>query len=81
LPNKIFEYALSEVPIICSDLIEMKKIVQKYQIGIAVPFNDIEKQIMGLKKILRNKKDFIKKSKNSDLIWESQEIFFMKAIN
>ena len=81
LPNKIFEYALSEVPIICSDLIEMKKIVQKYQIGIAVPFNDIEKQIMGVKKILRNKKYFITKSKNSDFIWESQEIFFMKVIN
>ncbi|MCB9249251.1 MAG: glycosyltransferase [Ignavibacteriales bacterium] len=33
LPNKIFEYIMAEVPILCSDLPQMKKIVDDYKVG------------------------------------------------
>jgi glycosyltransferase involved in cell wall biosynthesis len=33
LPNKVFDYIHAEVPIIVSDLPEMKKVVEKYKIG------------------------------------------------
>ncbi|MCB0753787.1 MAG: glycosyltransferase, partial [Ignavibacteriae bacterium] len=33
LPNKIFEYIMAEVPILCSDLPQMKKIVDDYSVG------------------------------------------------
>lgn len=36
LPNKIFDYIHALVPIVCSDLPEMSKIVKKYNVGICL---------------------------------------------
>lgn len=33
LPNKIFDYLQAQVPIICSDLPEMKQVVESYELG------------------------------------------------
>lgn len=33
LPNKIFDYLHTNTPILCSDLVEVKKVVNKYEIG------------------------------------------------
>ena len=32
-PNKLFEYIHAEIPVLCSDTIENKKILSKYKIG------------------------------------------------
>ncbi|VAX25681.1 hypothetical protein MNBD_IGNAVI01-1075, partial [hydrothermal vent metagenome] len=40
LPNKLFEYIMAEVPVLCSNLPQMKKIVEEYKVGEVV---DIEK--------------------------------------
>lgn len=39
LPNKLFEYIMAGLPVICSDLPQMKKIVETYQVGESI---DIE---------------------------------------
>ncbi len=36
LPNKLFEYIMAEIPVIVSDLPQMKEVVEKYDVGYAV---------------------------------------------
>ncbi|QNM84364.1 glycosyltransferase [Polaribacter pectinis] len=73
LPNKIFDYIQAEVPVLVSNLPEMKKVVQQYKVGEIVLNRmpeKLAKQIIGL-----TEKDFsaaLKKAKTS-LIWENQE--------
>ncbi len=80
LPNKLFEYALVKVPVICSDLVEMKQIVNKHKIGISVSYNNMVKQKMVLNELLKNKPKYIKDLKTENLIWENQESKFLQVI-
>lgn len=76
LPNKFFEYIMAGLPVIVSNLIEMRTIVEKYKIGFIVKKNTIDE----LSKILikLDKVDY-KKMKNNLLkiakiySWENQE--------
>lgn len=48
LPNKIFDYLHTNTPILCSDLIEVKKVVNQHEVGeIVISFEekDLAKQI------------------------------------
>ena len=48
LPNKLFDYIHAEIPVIASDLIEVKKIINTYNVGLIVEKvspNDIAKQV------------------------------------
>lgn len=36
LPNKIFEYIMVGIPIIVSDLPEMKRVVEEYKVGVVI---------------------------------------------
>jgi len=40
LPNKLFEYSQANIPMIVSDNLEMKNIVEKYEIGYVLQKND-----------------------------------------
>jgi glycosyltransferase involved in cell wall biosynthesis len=76
LPNKIFEYTMAGLPVITSDLPEMKRFVLDNKLGICVNFSD------SLEKL---KKDFILFSENENTYktnlektaqqynWETQE--------
>jgi glycosyltransferase involved in cell wall biosynthesis len=73
LPNKIFDYIQAEVPILVSDLPEMKRIAQTYKVGEIIKDRnpkELAKQITNL-----FEKDFsneLKKAKK-ELVWENQE--------
>jgi len=43
LPNKLFDYIQSRIPVLCSDLPEMSRIVRTYGIGIATDEKDPER--------------------------------------
>lgn len=40
LPNKIFDYIHASTPIICSDLVEIRKIVATHQVGVFIPSHE-----------------------------------------
>ncbi len=85
LPNKIFDYIQAEVPILVSNLPEMKMISINYNVGEIVRNRkpiQLAKQIEGL--IEKDFSDGLKKAKK-ELIWENQEekliSIFNKSIN
>lgn len=74
LPNKIFDYIQAEIPILISDLPEMKQVVLDYKVGEIVTYRKpeiIAKQIIELLK-----KDFsvpLKKAKK-EYVWQDKKL-------
>jgi len=81
LPNKMFEYIMAEVPIIVSNLPEMKKIVKEYNIGVFVKEHnkqDIKNALIEVKK-LNNKALSVNIKKAKEVFnWEMQEKLLLK---
>lgn len=82
LPNKLFEYLMADIPIIVSDLFEMKRFVKNNKVGIIIKNNSID----GIKEAIKNalisdKKDFILNIKKVKRVynWEEQEKFLLKV--
>jgi glycosyltransferase involved in cell wall biosynthesis len=76
LPNKFFEYAMAGLPILVSDLPEMRKLVEEYDCGVVCESITPDGIVNGLKKLLS--RDLLKLGKNSrkmaeDHSWEVQE--------
>ena len=81
LPNKIFEYALANVPVIASNLPEMEIFIKQFSLGLTVPYNDINKQKEAVNKLLyQKKKNTIQETAEKYLVWEEQKGEVMKAL-
>ena len=86
LPNKLFDYIHAGVPILASNLVEVKNIVTYYQIGIII--NNIEPNEIALAlnrlltddKMLRQLKYNTGKAKQ-ELNWEQEEKKFISYFN
>lgn len=73
LPNKLFDYIKAEVPVLVSDLPEMKQIVSDYNVGEVVAkrtSKNIAKQIKNIAN--SDYSNQLKKAKN-ELIWANEE--------
>lgn len=76
MPNKMFEYIMAGIPVIASDLYEMKKIINLYKIGVTINYKNInilkEKinniSIENIDAFIENIENFKKKFN-----WERQE--------
>lgn len=55
LPNKMFEYIMAQLPVIVSDLPQMKEIVDEYKVGIAVPEQNVDALLNALDKLYSEK--------------------------
>lgn len=73
LPNKIFDYIQAEVPILVSDLPEMKNIVEKHAVGEVLQIRDPQQIANQIKKMVA--KNFTKQLKRAKqkLIWQQNE--------
>ena len=76
LPNKFFEYAMAGLPILVSDLPEMRKLVEEYDCGVVCESITPDGIVNGLKKLLS--RDLVKLGKNARKMaenhsWEMQE--------
>lgn len=54
LPNKLFDYIHTNTPIICSDLVEIRRIVEKYDVGRIIPSHQPEDIASTINKILQS---------------------------
>ncbi len=77
MPNKLFEAMVAGLPIVIDkEFVEMRKIVEKYKVGIAVDSDNERESAKAIKALLENDdyyfslKDNIKKSRN-ELCWEN----------
>ena len=85
LPNKLFEYIMAEVPVIVSNLPQMKEIVDKYDVGYVVEFDDKVELISALKK-LTDKNLLTSKKQNcqiasQELNWEKEVTTLLKTLS
>ena len=73
LPNKLFEYAVSGLPVICSNLVAMKEMVSVYKCGISIPPTDLNAFIEAFNTINKNENNFkIGINLQKELLWENQ---------
>ena len=71
LPNKLFEYAFSGLPVLASDFPELKKMVHKFKLGLCCKIETRAIEV-AIKKIERNPLPKVD-SDLSELSWKSQE--------
>jgi len=75
LPNKIFDYIHSGVPVLVSDLPEMRNLVNHYKIGKVLKSRSLENVAFQVNDML-SKKEFFANSlirAKKDLCWENEE--------
>lgn len=77
LPNKLFEYIMAGLPVLSSDLPQMKRIVETYRVGEAINISDPENLIRSLKKWIDNPDLLREYQKNcsaaaKDLNWQEE---------
>jgi len=76
LPNKMFEYLMAEVPVIVSNLPEMKKIVEENKIGIVAKENTPQGLKEAIKEAIQLNKEELKQNikKVKEIYnWQEQE--------
>ena len=78
LPNKIFEYAAARIPTLATPLLNMKKAINKYNLGDCIDYNDLDKQIDFI--MNTDKKKYFN-SKMHEIQWSYQEKLFNSIIN
>jgi len=76
LPNKLFEYLMAGIPVLVSNLYEMKNLVEQYQIGIVATSNSVKGFTKSIEESLNQ--DYLRIVENVEksrklFCWEEQE--------
>ena len=71
------------MPVIGSDLPNMKYIIEKHELGTIVNENNTQEQIQAIDFLLKNKKQkkYYRDTAIQNFTWECQEKKFLKIIN
>jgi glycosyltransferase involved in cell wall biosynthesis len=78
LPNKVFDYIQAGVPVVCSNLPEMRNIIDKYNCGITISPKNAEELASVINELLNDDYKLISFHKNCEvaaevLNWENEE--------
>lgn len=83
LPNKVFDYIRAGIPVISSDIIEIKKIIEKYEVGTIIPNHEplvmaetINAYLCNINKTELNQKI---KFASEQLSWENEVIKMLET--
>lgn len=81
LPNKIFDYIHAGVPVIVSDLPEMKKLVEKYKVGQVLLQRTPESLAKLIKEVEQN--DYVSSLENTskELNWNQEKGKLIELVN
>jgi glycosyltransferase involved in cell wall biosynthesis len=79
LPNKLFDYIQANTAVICSNLIEIEKIVEKYDIGISIEIISPEAIAETINGLLENKEKLLAFQENCKTAaevenWENEKV-------
>ena len=85
LPNKLFEYIMAEVPVVVSNLPQMKEIIEKYDVGFAVDIDNRYELITAIKKLSEDARLYESKKQNcriasQELNWEKEVTSLLQTI-
>ncbi len=77
LPNKLFEYIMAEIPVVVSNLPQMKEIVEKYKVGMVVDIDEPGKLVEVIRQLTENEVLYNKFKENcrtasQELNWENE---------
>jgi glycosyltransferase involved in cell wall biosynthesis len=77
LPNKLFEYIMAGLPVISSDLPQMKNIIEKYEVGITLNPDNYDQSLQFLSAFLKDEKKLSKCAENTiparqELNWQCE---------
>lgn len=78
LPNKLFDYIHAGIPVLVSDLIEIKRIVEEHQVGWVTPTHEPKEIAKKIEGIFANQSDYLEKKENIiearlKLTWNNEE--------
>ena len=78
LPNKIFDYFQADLPVIASDLIEVRRVIEKYQSGIILSSHEPRKMAEEISEYINNNELFNQTTKNvqkakAEFVWENEK--------
>lgn len=78
LPNKIFDYIQSGIPILASSLPEIKRVIDDYNVGMCIPVTNADELVIGINQMLSNERTLTKWKDNcklaaKELCWENEE--------
>jgi glycosyltransferase involved in cell wall biosynthesis len=79
LPNKLFDYINYQTPVLTSDLIEIRKIVERYKVGWITKSHNPKEISKTILNIFENEEEYNEKKKNTlnaseELNWENEEL-------
>lgn len=78
LPNKIFDYIMAGIPVLSSDLIELKAIIEKYDIGVVTPSHNPQDIATAIENVLGNEEMYNRLKANTakaltELNWDIEK--------
>ena len=86
LPNKIFDYISAEIPVLSSNLVELKKIITTYKIGIITKNHDPKEIAKTIKTFFESEENVSfairnTKTASGELNWEVEKQKFISVYN
>ena len=84
LPNKLFDYIHAGIPILASDLPEVKKIIQQYQVGLITPNHDPKQLALLMQQMTSDKVQMEKWKLNAsaaakELNWQKEKMVLVEV--
>lgn len=85
LPNKLFDFIHAEIPILASRLVEIEKIIEKYNIGYFIENHNPQHIAERINTIFKNSVEYNIKKKNlpiakNELCWEKESAKLIEII-